>query len=281
MKIDLLNIDFFFLLRKDAFWSENLEMFLNSLLSFDAKLFPYFVFIIKGFTRKEVLQLQMKFNIEKNRFIIKDDLGFDLDAYYFAALHTNKRYLFFLNSHSILRCNNAISLLVSQALISKSRFAGASASCEGVGYRRPYLNNTSIRSVLLFLPRVLLRTFYAIFSGFSFGDFPNPHIRTNAFLVERSLWLEYFYKFSLPLTKKQCLIIESSFTKFAKEKLANPGVINSDGFFYNLNELRLSKVFRSIDHTKHLVDDNRTLEFQKASMDRRRSLSWDAWGGGD
>ena len=74
---------------------------------------------------------------------------------------------------------------------------------------------------------------------------------------------------------------ESSFTKFAKEESANPGVINSDGFFYNLNELKISDVFRSMNDTKNLIDDNRTLEFQKSSMDKKRSLSWDAWGGGD
>jgi hypothetical protein len=284
LKTDFSSVDFFFLLRKDALWNKNIEQFLNSLLSFDAELLPHFVFIFKGFTRKEIRQLQERFNIKKNRFIIKDDLGFDLDAYYFATLHTRKRFLFFLNSYSILRCNNAISLLVSHALLSQSRFVGASGSHEAIGYRQPYLDCTSIRSVLFFLLKVLHRTFYAIFSGFGFDNFPNPHIRTNAFFVERSLWLEYFSNLSLPLSKKQCLMIESgesSFTKFAKEESANPGVINSDGFFYNLNELKISDVFRSMNDTKNLIDDNRTLEFQKSSMDKKRSLSWDAWGGGD
>ena len=70
LKTDFSSVDFFFLLRKDALWNKNIEQFLNSLLSFDAELLPHFVFIFKGFTRKEIRQLQERFNIKKNRFII-------------------------------------------------------------------------------------------------------------------------------------------------------------------------------------------------------------------
>jgi len=108
--------------------------------------------------------------------------------------------------------------------------------------------------------------------------FPNPHIRTNAFMISRQLFLA----FNAPLlTKRDCNQFEAGpegLTKRVLKAGGQIGIIGRDGVVYEPEAWPLARIFRSGRQENLLVADNRTHDYQTGSIFRRRKLAAMAWG---
>ena len=105
--------------------------------------------------------------------------------------------------------------------------------------------------------------------GFSFirdfPYFPNPHIRTNFFMVEKNNFILFEKKLLGTPTKMSCSIVESGFESLSRhflEKGKRLLVVNSDGDFFDIERWVESSTFRLGSQTKLLCTDNRTDEFR-------------------
>lgn len=112
-----------------------------------------------------------------------------------------------------------------------------------------------------------------------FAPFPNHHIRTNAFMLDRSTFAALRLR---PLKRKMdAYILESGRAGFTCQ-IQGMGlrslVVARDGETYDHPEWHVSRTFWQDDQQGLLVADNQTRTYTNGDLDRRRLLSAFAWG---
>lgn len=109
-------------------------------------------------------------------------------------------------------------------------------------------------------------------------SFPNPHLRTNGFALERQLLLALDWPTGL--TKLEAVALEGgrgSLTCQVRERGLETMVVGRDGVGYPPKQWRQSETFRSGEQANLLIADNRTRHYQEAGPLTRRGLAWLAW----
>jgi hypothetical protein len=113
----------------------------------------------------------------------------------------------------------------------------------------------------------------------SFPPFPNPHVRTNAFMIDRSLMLSL--RWPKARTKTGAWKIENGRRSITRQICARgleTLVVGRDGIAYDVQAWPRSRTFRSGEQENLLIADNRTREFIEAPAPKRRWLAELAWG---
>ncbi len=113
-----------------------------------------------------------------------------------------------------------------------------------------------------------------------FGPFPNPHLRTNAFMIDRTSMLDLDWP-DTGMNKVAALELENgrrSITAQLTERGLSSVVVGRDGRSYRSGEWPTSGTFRSGSQENLLVADNRTAQYSDADAVRRRQLADMAWG---
>lgn len=112
-----------------------------------------------------------------------------------------------------------------------------------------------------------------------FPRFPNPHIRTNAFMMERTRFVQSAE--ALPPTKISGLEFESGFTSLTNQILAmglKAVVVGADGRGYEEQDWGSNGGFRQGRQGNLLVSDNQTRSFQGLNDRDKENLVWLTWG---
>lgn len=109
--------------------------------------------------------------------------------------------------------------------------------------------------------------------------FPNPHIRTNAFMLERRRMLDLHWP---PVTsKREAYELESgngSITRQIQAQGLRAVVVGRDGRAYDRDRWPESRTFRAGAQDNLLIEDNRTRQYDAAQGRWRRKLARLAWG---
>ena len=112
-----------------------------------------------------------------------------------------------------------------------------------------------------------------------FPPFPNPHLRTNGFMLERELMLDLDWPRAR--SKLEALALESgkhSISRQIWERGLDVRVVGRDGVAYPAERWRESATFRSGAQRNLLVADNRTLQYEQADAAFKATLEQMAWG---
>jgi hypothetical protein len=202
------------------------------------------------------------------------DAGFDIGPYFRAAEEHEHAYLCFLNSYCRLLDPQWLAKLAGEARGPGVGVAGATGSWEslvsnaartGPG-RVPVLGAIGGR----------LR---AARLGKSFAPFPNPHVRTNAFVIARRTMLGLARS---PLRRKaEAHRFESGIDGFSGQLRAaglSLVVVGRDGRGYAEGEWAMSRTFRQAEQENLLVADNQTDAYDAAGPAKREQLGRLAWG---
>ena len=183
----------------------------------------------------------------------------DLGSYREAAERTEADFVCFLNSSCEMLSDGWLEALSSNLSRSGVGLVGATGSYESPLSGAP-------------LPLRLLRT------G-RYPAFPNPHVRTNAFMLSRALMLDLWWP---PVTRKEkAWELESgvqSVTRQIEARGLAPLVVGRDGHGYPRERWFESRTFRSGAQENLLVADNRTRHYAEARPRLRRKLARLAWG---
>jgi hypothetical protein len=110
-----------------------------------------------------------------------------------------------------------------------------------------------------------------------FEPFPNPHLRTNGFALERELILDLDW--GTELTREETVMLEGgsrSLTRQVRERDLETLIVGRDGA-YPPERWRESATFRRGEQPNLLVADNRTRHYQEGGPLVRRGLAWLAW----
>jgi hypothetical protein len=209
--------------------------------------------------------------------------GQDLEAYFEITRQLSNKYLLFLNSYTVLLANDWLAKYY-DAIIAYPGvgIVGATGSYQSY-YSSVYVEQplkwekdkpftTQFRKYKLFV-----KAFF--YWRLLFKPFPNPHIRTNAFMISRDLFLSCA-KGELR-NKLQAYIFESGRKGLTNQVLGKgyrAVIIDRDGKVYEMKDWKESHVFWFNRQENLLVGDNQTTLYDKANEKRKKELRYLAWG---
>lgn len=183
----------------------------------------------------------------------------DLAAYRFAAEHLDCDRICFLNSFTRLLADGWLTKLDRHLTQEGIGMVGAGGSYESLLSGAP-------------LPLRLMRRRH-------FDPFPNPHLRSNAFLIPRDLMLDLDWR--AVTSKNGAWRLESgknSISRQIGERGLQALVVGRDGEAYEEQRWSASRTFRSANQENALVADNRTDQYAQADTAERTRLARLAWG---
>jgi hypothetical protein len=202
-----------------------------------------------------------------------DDRGFDINAYGWMVQELKYEHFCFLNSYSIILNPGWLEKLHWQVHRNGVGLAGATGSYES--FTSNMVRDIRHLSTFQRWQRRIQRRLALRF----FPAFPNPHLRTNAFIGSREI-----LKQVLPTSlrwKIQAHAFESGthgFTRQVQKMGLDVMVVGKDGWGYDVDDWHASNTFRQDVQENLLVADNRTLEYQNADVRKKKYLSELAWG---
>jgi hypothetical protein len=235
--------------------------------------------LCKGFERSDDVEAVFEGVGRPCEFQVISDEGFDISAYFKGAAGVATEFVCFLNSYSEIRVDGWLDRLVAAARPSDVGAAGASASYESTLTSALNLVRGQWLS-LMRRPREMMPRLAAIMRAAPlFPRWPNPHLRTNAFIIRSAV----FKSLSLAgSSRRAALAFESGYDGMTRQ-LNRRGlkvlVAGSDGRTFEQTAWPRSDTFQSGDQGNLLVHDNHTRLYQEASEEERRRLSRRAWGG--
>lgn len=239
-----------------AYYNENagyglnvIKDFINSYKNHPAGIKHSLKFIAKNWTdinaAKEFLKLAKEVNAE---VIELPDDGWDLGAYFRASETIKSDYLFFLGSSSkILADNWLLHFYNAFKNDKKVKIAGPMGSWED-----PKKN-----------------------------FFPNFHIRTCSFMIDRKIFLEYKKITKFPETKIDTYQIEhgdNSLSQYILKKGFNAVVVDSDGKVFNPEEWPTSATYNTLSNEKLLISDKNAERFHEHGKNVRQYTEFHTWG---
>jgi hypothetical protein len=235
-----------------------LRRFLDSYRRHAAGVAHDLILVYKGFgDAAPVAHAQALGGIAHQRLFLPDR-GFDLQPYFAAIGRFDHAYFCFLNSFSQLQFADWLAKLHAPLASHAVGLVGATGSCESLA--------------ALPAPKGWITQRY-------FAPFPNPHVRTNAFMAGR----EVLSRISLRplLLKFFALALESGkdgVTAQTRRLGLDALVVDRHGNEYAAERWHLANTFRQAMQQDLLVADNQTDTYATADAATRARLSRLAWG---
>jgi hypothetical protein len=125
---------------------------------------------------------------------------------------------------------------------------------------------------------VLFRVDRYVAALYQYGRFPNPHVRTSAFMIEKDRFLSLC---GAPFNKKEDTYrFESGRRSMTKQILAQglkPVVMDRNGKSYPMSEWKASSTFWATGQSNLIAADNQTRAYAQASQAYRIFLEDRAW----
>jgi hypothetical protein len=192
----------------------------------------------------------------------------DLAAYGWAARTLEHAQLCFLNSYATIAAEGWLAHLQRALAQPGVGMVAASGSWESQA--------EWVRGPLRYWPYQLagLRS-----ARRDYPRFPNPHLRTSAFMLDREL--ARALELEGATDKRGAYLLESGHAGIAHglaQRALRPAVVGRDGVSYDAPQWPASRTFRSGEQENLLIADNRTRDYERASARLRRRLARDSWG---
>lgn len=251
------------------------ERFIRSYRRFAAGIGHELVIALKGFTDRADAEPFLK-HAEGLDFVplFVPNLGFDLGTYFHVYPQRPATRFCFLNSNAEILATDWLLKLSAGLDVDGMGLVGATGSYESLASDclrttdAPFsLRHNPLRAWIAY--RRLLR---------NYPPFPNPHIRTNAFLIRHET-----------LDRLAPLIVQNksdawrfengrtSLTAQVTDQGLGIAIVDSAGVVHPPEAWATSATFRSGDQTRLLVADNQTRAFAEANAEGRLSLSTMTW----
>ena len=211
------------------------------------------------------------------------DNGQDIEAYFFAAGKLSVEFILFLNSYAEILSSDWLKKYA-QAFEKQpgTGIVGSSGSMQSY-YSSVFQKNTrywektkgfyyNFRKYKLFIKAFVIWRFL-------FKPFPNPSIRTNAFMVRRTDFLKIYP--GRVNSKFRAYRFESgkkSMTNYFIRNGMRPLIIDKKGKTYEIEDWVKSSTFWIDNQENLLVSDNQTEIYRKSGKEERKLMTKLAWG---
>lgn len=236
----------------DLGWQSDFKRFITSYTNYDSGVKHRLYVIFKGFQSKN------DFACAKNAFasipnspLFMDDEGFDISAYITAANEVTEDWICFLNTNSYILCDHWLAKLGINLSQPQIGLVGATGSFERIKIK-----------------------------GLDFPKYPNIHIRSNGFLVDRELFCAINQDVQIR-DKNEAYLFESGHDSLSK-RILNEGlkflVVGRNGRGYSPRWWPFSDTFRQGQQNNLLIGDNQTEAFSAMSYSHRVATFQRTWG---
>jgi hypothetical protein len=208
------------------------------------------------------------------------DRGFDVGSYIAASRQLSSRFVCFLNSFSEVLEADWLRKLFDHAKRPGVGAVGASGSWESL-YTDSDIERPAPEPGPAFYRWVRKARTERALSRYkrNFPPAPNPHLRSNAFVIERERWLSLK---AGPLRSKEDLWRFESGRFSMTRQLLSDGlevfVVGRDGIAYTKEQWSESLTFCSGNQQNLLVADNRTRAYEEADGAQKDRLARFVWG---
>ncbi len=258
---------------------EALQDFIASYIRHSAGEKHDLLLIFKGFSGSHQLakyEPMLQGIVHQRKFVV--DQGFDIGAYREIANACPYKYFAFFNSFSKITTPGWLAFMCRQLQASGVGAVGATASHQSI-----LSDLVEMRASLRMQPKRLMLTLkrharYFLSAKGRFPVYPNPHLRTNAFLVRR----EIFQRLHHPraISKWDAYRFESGLQGMTRQ-LASAGlrtvVVGRDGKGYESSDWANSGTFWCAAQDNLLVEDNQTRAYANGSSALQERLAYMAW----
>lgn len=258
---------------------EPFRQFLTSYLKHRAGVEHDLLIVYKGFYKKsDMASYEQLLKDVPHSYMQIADFGFDLRAYFLAAEKFNYNYFCFLNSFSIILDHEWLLKLYRHITQPDVGMAGATG-CWGsviIGRQSTQKNNPLLKKIIRRLVWRIIRAYQRHY----FHVFPNPYLRTNAFMMSRDNMLKI--KKGIILTKTYTHKLESGKQGFTRQVIKmglKPVVVGRNGIGYEIRDWFSSNTFWHGKQDNLLVSDNKTRLYSDDNSDLKKTLETFAWGG--
>jgi hypothetical protein len=211
----------------------------------------------------------------------------DIPAYFSALRSFPAEYVCFLNSYSVILHHGWLRCLYEHASRDGVGLVGATGSWES--RLSSYINGAAWplageRPIHLLdggkrlLRRLRMRSEARRLRKW-FQPFPNPHLRSNAFMLSRKLMLSLevgHIRYKVDAERFESG--RNGLTRQVLDRGLDALVVGRDGAAYRAEQWPQSRTFRSADNRNLLVADNRTEQYLEADCATRATLEVMAWG---
>jgi hypothetical protein len=202
-------------------------------------------------------------------------IDYDIGMYRSALAATNFELYCFLNSYSVILAPGWLKSLSDCALNPRVGLVGATASYQSIFSDAV----TKLSPRRQSLGQLSSGVSVAVKCVAHFPPFPNPHIRTNAFMIRKDV----FQRICWPRnpSRMETFRFESGRRSLTRQVLKmglDAMIVGCDGRPYSVSEWPSSGTFRQNEQDNVLVADNHTIDYDSASSERRRQLAAAAWG---
>lgn len=275
------------------------ERFLASWQSHPAGMQHDLVILFKGF-RGSCPEHDALLARIPHRSLFVSDRGFDLNAYFEALGQLDHSRFCFLNSYSRILVDGWLEKMNRWCDASDVGLVGATGSCQSIagGYTREERQLRSLSPATQFWRRigralrdrrpnanaqralrVVLRMAGVWRPSRDFPPFPNPHVRTNAFMASRdTLCRVRLGPLRMKLSAYKFESGKHSLTNQVRSLGLRVLVVGRDGEGYDPERWHLSNTFWQSREENLLIADNQTELYLSADAATRAELAQYAWG---
>lgn len=237
-------------------WEKNcfvwFERFIQSYQRFPAGVDHRLHVVYKGFsTEADLARAETVFSVVEHGTLGTEDSSFDIGAYIDAAQQISEEQVCFFNTNSELVCSAWLAKLSINLNEPKVGLVGATGSFESL---------CDLDSV--------------------FPAFPNMHIRSNAFMLDRGLFCSALAGGTIK-NKMDAYLIESGPSSLTRRVLSsglNVLVVGRNGRGYTPRWWPTSDTFRQGAQSNLLIADNQTRNFAVASWKEKQRIVKRTWG---
>jgi hypothetical protein len=236
----------------DTDWYASCERFLNSYLRYRPGIEHSLYIIFKGFPDNSALdKAKNLFKSLHYTGVFLEDNNFDIGAYVEWANQINEEVICVLNTMSEILTENWLLKFSANLALPNIGLVGATASYESLNKWHSF-----------------------------FPEFPNPHIRTNAFMINRKLFC-HFTKELMIADKVDAFRFESGVKGMTRQVLAaglEVLLVGRNGRGYSKKWWPVSDTFRQGTQSNLMVADNQTRNFAAQRWPEKRETALRTWG---
>ena len=226
-----------------------------------------------------------KFNAQ---IIDTPNIGQDFYAYYVGAKNTDSKYIICLNTHSKIMCDDWIKKVINTKQtypqMEQIGYSGDWECCISLyNYYNNLLKQTTKTKNLKYH---FNKNKYRLIDFFNIKDkqtSPNIFIRSNAFFINKQLYIDYFeknLKNKFPTDKYQAYKIENGnncISKYVQKCGYDFCVVGRDGKAYLKSEFPESGTYRT-SKQNYIIEDKQIRIFNSSSPKIKNILQQNSWG---
>lgn len=220
--------------------------------------------------------------------IIFTNKKLDIDSYFDAATKLKTEYVLFLNTYSVLLTENWCKIYFENIIKTNVGLVGSTGALGDFSHTDDYYyrvkNVYKFKFKLIDIKKIIY---------FRFNYYPKvlPHLRTNAFMIKRELFLSLQYKKIRPFflnyfkalnkSKLTSLCFEHGTFSLTNQLLSRglkPIIVGKNGIGYELNQWIESNTFWINKQENLIISDNQTKKFDDADLQNKKFMTYSAWG---